>query len=93
MTSTSCLLVRDPLDHPTVALLTRAMHEGPIAYSPRDIELYIYTVMDAEPWRRDVSLAPLKLDKPWSPSGRKWRIGWMKDDRIVRPHPPILRGM
>lgn len=72
---------------------------GPLSTSLAGIELFMKTIIDAEPWTRDSALVPM----PWRSSSRlsttgagikrKFRIGVLIDDGIVRPHPPILRAL
>jgi amidase len=59
--------------------------------SARDVELFIKTVMDTEPWKADWSLPPV----PWrhiSPPAL-FKIGVMESDGVVMPFPAIRRGM
>lgn len=74
---------------------------GPLSASLAGINMYMAAIIDQKPWLYDRSLVPL----PWrrnatssllrtSPTGpRKLRIGVIKDDGVVMPHPPILRGL
>ncbi|KAI9646465.1 hypothetical protein NHQ30_004458 [Ciborinia camelliae] len=75
---------------------------GPLATCMDDVELFCKTLLDAEPWRREVGLIPI----PWGSreSGgtkneegaaeaapRKLRIGVIYTDGVHDPHPPISR--
>ncbi|KAF5618060.1 uncharacterized protein FTJAE_12366 [Fusarium tjaetaba] len=65
---------------------------GPIGHSIEDIEL-LTRVINAHPYNRfDVTSVPV----PWrainSPEG-KLKIGLLKWDGVVMPHPPILRAL
>lgn len=60
--------------------------------------MFMKTIIDQKPWIIDPSLIAL----PWKTtsllrtdsSGRKkLRIGILSDDGVVKPHPPILRGI
>jgi amidase len=60
--------------------------------------MFMKTIIDQKPWVIDSSLIAL----PWktdpllrtdSSGKRKLRIGVLPDDGIVKPHPPILRGI
>ncbi|KAF2160433.1 hypothetical protein M409DRAFT_70401 [Zasmidium cellare ATCC 36951] len=74
---------------------------GPLGQSLEGIKLFMKSIIDQQPWLYDPSLAPF----PWKdaskatllrqgPDGRrKLHIGLMPDDGIVKPHPPILRGI
>ncbi|ESZ90627.1 hypothetical protein SBOR_8985 [Sclerotinia borealis F-4128] len=79
---------------------------GPIATCVADVELFCRTLLDAEPWIREVGLLPI----PWgvreslslstsvsygndngNGSDRKLRIGMIYTDGVHHPHPPITR--
>lgn len=65
---------------------------GPLAHSARDLELFFRTVAGQEPWMQDPDVVP----SPWSslaslPTTRKLRVGIVRTDGIVTPHPPIAR--
>jgi len=66
---------------------------GPLAHSVRDLELFFRAVSEQRPWRMDPDVAPL----PWSSltslggAGRKMRIGIVRRDGVIEPHPPIAK--
>jgi Asp-tRNA(Asn)/Glu-tRNA(Gln) amidotransferase A subunit family amidase len=66
---------------------------GPLAHSVRDIELFFRAVSEQKPWTQDPDVIP----SPWSSlaslggSGRKLRIGLVRRDGVIDPHPPIVR--
>jgi amidase len=66
---------------------------GPMSTSLPGIELFMKTVLDGKPWTSDPTLVPM----PWRASSsvtvtkRRFRVGILADDGVVRPHPPILR--
>ncbi|EME50048.1 hypothetical protein DOTSEDRAFT_59191 [Dothistroma septosporum NZE10] len=74
---------------------------GPLSQSVEGIKLFMKALIDQQPWLYDPILTPM----PWKDTAvdtllrkgtdghRKLRIGIMADDGIVRPHPPILRGL
>lgn len=74
---------------------------GPLSTSLSGIALFMKTIIDQKPWLYDPSMLPI----PWhdtslssrlrtSPSGTKiLKIGILRDDGVVKPHPPILRAM
>lgn len=65
---------------------------GPMCHSIRDVELICKVVTDAEPWHHDVNV----VQKEWKPRpaiAQKLKVGIMKFDGVVMPHPPILRGL
>jgi amidase len=66
---------------------------GPLAHSMRDVELFFRAVSDQAPWTLDADVVP----SPWtsltsiSSSGRRLRIGIVRRDGVIDPHPPIAR--
>ncbi|KIV95233.1 hypothetical protein PV10_02910 [Exophiala mesophila] len=67
---------------------------GPMANSLSSIELFMEAYSTLEPWMVDPAIQPL----PWNyelarlPKERL-RIGYLVDDGVVAPHPPIQRAM
>ncbi|KAL7758577.1 hypothetical protein ACKLNR_011004 [Fusarium oxysporum f. sp. zingiberi] len=65
---------------------------GPICHSIEDMEL-LTRVINAHPHNRfDVTCAPAPWRRIDAPEG-KLKIGLMKWDGVVKPHPPILRAL
>jgi amidase len=65
---------------------------GPICHSIEDVEL-LTRVINAHPNNRfDVTCAPIPWRRP-DPAEGKLKIGLMKWDGVVTPHPPILRAL
>lgn len=65
---------------------------GPMCHSVRDIELICKVVTDVKPWYCDVNV----VHKEWSLRPKidgKLRIGLLKFDGVVMPHPPILKAL
>ena len=71
---------------------------GPISRSLEGVKIFMKTLLDQKPWIIDPSLVPI----PWrttsllrtdSSGTKKLRIGVLSDDGVVKPHPPILRGI
>ena len=71
---------------------------GPLSTSVGGLELFVKTVLDAEPWLTDSSLFPM----PWNSDARHIRedagrkivkIGVIWDDQVVRVHPPVRRAL
>ncbi|KAJ4373397.1 hypothetical protein N0V83_003692 [Neocucurbitaria cava] len=63
---------------------------GPLAHSMRDIELFFSAVAQQKPWLVDPDTVPL----PWTSASngkRKLRIGVVRRDGVIDPHPPIVR--
>lgn len=70
---------------------------GPQCRSLRDINLIYKTVLDTKPWLREHAVIPIpwQVDiKPvWSGREGRIRVGYMESDGVVRPQPPIVRGI
>ncbi|KAM0323773.1 hypothetical protein ACHAPQ_008578 [Fusarium lateritium] len=65
---------------------------GPICHSIEDMEL-LTRVTNAHPFNRyDVTCTPVPWRNP-KPLEGKLRIGLMKWDGVVMPHPPVLRAL
>lgn len=66
---------------------------GPLGTSLNDLELFTKSVIDAKTWNND----PQVIALPWRDCSdlktRKLKIGIMTWDKIVMPHPPVLRAL
>jgi amidase len=68
---------------------------GPMSRDLAGIELFMETVLAAKPWLVEPALMPML----WTPAEiaptkeRPLRIGFMYDDGVVLPHPPIARAL
>ncbi|RFU27849.1 hypothetical protein B7463_g8504, partial [Scytalidium lignicola] len=68
---------------------------GPIATHLSSIEVYMQALPQAKPWEDDPYVYPL----PWRtercslPSTQKLRIGFIIDDGVVKPQPPVMRAV
>ncbi|KAG9236176.1 amidase signature domain-containing protein [Amylocarpus encephaloides] len=65
---------------------------GPLASTcVEDLDLFMKTVIDQEPWDVETSLVAM----PWRKVEQKkeFTVAIMWDDGIVKPHPPITRGL
>ncbi|BGP34337.1 hypothetical protein JCM10296v2_006152 [Rhodotorula toruloides] len=62
---------------------------GRLARSIPDLELLLRSVISSDPWKIDPTCVPI----PWTPVklDRPLRIGVLRDNGMVRPHPPIRR--
>ncbi|KAI4655433.1 hypothetical protein J4E93_000145 [Alternaria ventricosa] len=61
---------------------------GPLAHTMRDIELFFSAVASQQPWNMDPDVIP----SPWnsvSTTRKKLRIGIVRRDGVIEPHPPI----
>jgi len=68
---------------------------GPLCRTLEGIELFMQTVLDAEPWKLEPALVPLpwrSVDVRPTPA-RPLRLGVMWHDGVVLPHPPISRAL
>ncbi|KAK5136264.1 hypothetical protein LTR08_003871 [Meristemomyces frigidus] len=75
---------------------------GPLSTSLEGIKVFMKSIVDQQPWLYEPSLVPLAwrdsssqgtLLRKGADGKRKLRIGVLADDGVVRPHPPILRGI
>ncbi|CZT16608.1 related to vitamin D3 hydroxylase-associated protein [Ramularia collo-cygni] len=74
---------------------------GPLSASLEGIKLFMKTLIDQKPWLYEPSLIPM----PWKDTSissllrrghqgqPRLRIGVLANDGIVKPHPPIVRGI
>jgi amidase len=64
---------------------------GPMATSLRDCSLFLKTIMQGDAWKYDSAVVSL----PWTNLKPKaqLRIGFVEDDGIYTPSPPIRRGL
>ncbi|USP74811.1 uncharacterized protein yc1106_02085 [Curvularia clavata] len=63
---------------------------GPLAHSMRDIDLFFSAVAAQKPWEKDPDVTPLSWPS-FSLTPRKLRIGIVRRDGVIDPHPPISR--
>lgn len=70
---------------------------GPLSVSLGGVKTFMKTLLDAKPWIREPSLVPLpwktEAQFPAQDGGKAIRVGVLRDDGVVRPHPPILRAL
>ncbi|EED17167.1 general amidase GmdA, putative [Talaromyces stipitatus ATCC 10500] len=66
---------------------------GPLATSVASLKLLVKSLLSQEPWLHD----PLVLELPWRDtsdlSQSQLTFGILKDDGVVRPHPPVIRAI
>lgn len=74
---------------------------GPLSTSIEGVKVFMKTLIDQKPWLYD----PVLTQIPWKDSSegtllrkgpdgrRKLRVSVLADDGVVKPHPPILRGI
>lgn len=76
---------------PAVSKLGIPASAGPLAHSMRDIELFFKAILERKPWEQDPDVIPSSWNSLPTATGRKLRIGVVKRDGVMEPHPPILR--
>lgn len=65
---------------------------GPLTRAREDINLFMKTILDTEPWIREPSLIPI----PWrliTLNSSDLTVAIMWDDNVVHPHPPVTRAL
>lgn len=65
---------------------------GPMARSLSSVESFMDRLLTAQPWNVDPGCIPI----PWRKElaalpGRKLKLGFVFDDGVVRPQPPVAR--
>jgi amidase len=66
---------------------------GPMARDLATIELSMRSIIDLEPWKSDARCTPI----PWREDiyqktlEQPLTIGILYDDKVIRPHPPLIR--
>ncbi|KAH7109824.1 amidase signature domain-containing protein [Dendryphion nanum] len=76
---------------PAVSKVGIPASAGPLAHSMRDIELFFKAVLEQKPWEQDPDVLPTPWSALSSVAGRRLRVGVVKRDGVMEPHPPILR--
>ncbi|KAJ4999152.1 putative amidase [Colletotrichum sp. SAR 10_66] len=64
---------------------------GPLSTTLSGIDLFMKAYLDTSPWVQESYLLPIRWRKLELP--KKLKIGVMWSDGVVKPHPPILRGL
>ncbi|KAF4973999.1 hypothetical protein FZEAL_9067 [Fusarium zealandicum] len=87
---------RHPYERPGMRQRIILASAGPMASSLSSIETYMQALPQARPWELDNLVVPM----PWrteectiSPPHRKLKIGFIIDDGVVKPQPPIERAI
>lgn len=66
---------------------------GPMARSLADLEMFARAIVSCETWNIDPNIVPI----PWRDMSflakRKLRLGFLWDDHLMKPHPPITRAL
>ncbi|PVI03146.1 amidase [Periconia macrospinosa] len=66
---------------------------GPMSTSLSGLKLFMKTVIDAQPWLTEPAIVPMPWREYKIPDDRPLRVGVLWHDGVVRPHPPITRGL
>lgn len=70
---------------------------GPQTRSLRDLLFLLKTTTESKPWLKEHAVVPLpwKFEDSvaWKGTGGRIRVGYMESDGVVRPQPPIVRGI
>lgn len=68
--------------------------EGPLANSPEDIDYFMDSYINAgQPWNDDPWCMPMPWRQVAVPEAKQLTVAIMYEDGVVKPHPPILRGL
>lgn len=65
--------------------------QGPLAHTLEDVQLFVKSVIDSQPWLHDPKVIPLAWRQVEVP--KKLKIGVIWEDGYVRPTPPISRAL
>lgn len=65
---------------------------GPLCHCLEDLSYFTKHILPSDPIHFDPSTIPV-LWRDIEPIGRKLRVGVMKWDGVVQPHPPIKRAI
>ncbi|KAL4864260.1 hypothetical protein BDV12DRAFT_205843 [Aspergillus spectabilis] len=67
---------------------------GPLAHTLNDLELFMSSVLNAEPWKYDVTASPVPWNQPpTSNSQHVLIIGVLPEDPHFPLHPPVRRAL
>lgn len=66
---------------------------GPLSTTLQGLKIFMKTIIDAEPWQTEPALIPMPWRTYQIPKDRPLKIGVLWHDGVVRPHPPITRGL
>lgn len=65
---------------------------GPLSTSLEGLKLLTKTVLDEKPWLHEPSLCAMDWrDMSTAFAGQKLKVAVMREDEVVRPHPPVTR--
>ncbi len=66
---------------------------GPLSNSVDDLELFMKSYLAQKPWELDQQLFPLPWKDVPTPRASDLTIGFVYDDGVVKPHPPVIRAL
>ncbi|KAA8650657.1 hypothetical protein EYZ11_002805 [Aspergillus tanneri] len=66
---------------------------GPLAQSLEDIEIFMTTVLNSEPWRYDVTATATSWNRPQTAGRSLLTIGILPEDPQFPLHPPVRRAL
>lgn len=66
---------------------------GPLARSADDLDLFMKSILDMEPWRTDPLIVPIPWREVDQPSASSLKVAICYDDGMVKPTPPVLRAL
>ncbi|KAG7857975.1 hypothetical protein KL939_003231 [Ogataea angusta] len=66
---------------------------GPLARHAEDLDLFMKVQIGAKPWETDPSIIPLPWRDVSAPASRDIKVAVIYDDGVVKPTPPVLRGL
>lgn len=66
---------------------------GPLARSAEDLDLFMKVQVDAKSWEEDATLIPLPWRSVEAPKASQLKVAICYDDGVVKPTPPIIRGL
>ncbi|KAI0482954.1 amidase [Xylariaceae sp. FL0804] len=76
---------------------------GPLSTSVQGLRLFVASVLARRPWLREPGLVPMEWGQRRQPDAaaagekeekkKKLRVGVLRDDGVVRPHPPVARAL
>ena len=66
---------------------------GPLARSAQDLELFMKVQLSSKPWETDATVIPLPWREVKTPTPKELKVAIIYDDGVVKPTPPIIRGL
>ncbi|KAL9048641.1 MAG: hypothetical protein Q9162_007619 [Coniocarpon cinnabarinum] len=66
---------------------------GPISTSLAGMQVFMKAIVDRQPWIAEPWVNPIPWREHVPDPSKRLRIAVMRDDGVVRPHPPILRAL